>query len=628
MSKSIEDKYKKLTDIEHCIHRPGTYVGNTKPHKLDMFIPKSIGNYEMEYREVNFIPAFIKLFDEIITNCVDASKIKGSLLNTVKVNVTPEGRITVADNGGIPVVIHKVYEQYIPEIIFFELRSGSNYNDDDQRTGAGTNGLGSKLTNIFSKYFSVTTCDGENKFHQEATDNLHVKSKVKISKCSKNGTTINYIPDYEYFKMTSDDDFNAGYGLDETHLKLIYKRVLDVAGCNANLRVYFNDVKIDIKNFQEYSKIFCDDVMFDKDNDWDIGIGYSENGFKHSSFVNSVITYKGGNHIEFVSEKIISKIREFIAKKYKTDIRPSDIRNHVFLFVNASVVNPAFDSQTKEFLITESKEFNGTGPRYNYVPTQTFLNKIFKSEIVESISDWLDKKATADENKELRALNKALSKKKVEGLIECSTQKRSEAVLGLFEGMSALNGVRKFRNAQKFAAFPLRGKFINVSELTPKNVMKNEEAQKLMSAIGLRMGEEPDWVNLRYGSILFFVDADTDGTSIACLLTNFFYKYWPQLFEREMIFLVLTPIVVSSKKNELKHFYTEEDFEDFVNSDESKGWTSAYKKGLSALDEISYKEMMDAPVKVMLSSNADTAKQLNVWFGKDPTERKKLLTKD
>jgi DNA gyrase/topoisomerase IV subunit B len=149
-----------------------------------------------------------------------------------------------------------------------------------------------------------------------------------------------------------------------------------------------------------------------------------------------------------------------------------------------------------------------------------------------------------------------------------------------------------------------------------------------MSAIGLRMGEEPDWVNLRYGSILFFVDADTDGTSIACLLTNFFYKYWPQLFEREMIFLVLTPIVVSSKKNELKHFYTEEDFEDFVNSDESKGWTSAYKKGLSALDEISYKEMMDAPVKVMLSSNADTAKQLNVWFGKDPTERKKLLTKD
>jgi DNA topoisomerase-2 len=628
MSKSIEDRYKKLTDIEHCLHRPGTYVGNTKPHKLEMFIPKSLDSYEMEYKEVSFIPAFIKLFDEVITNCVDASKIEGSKLNTVKVNVTPEGRITVTDNGGIPVVIHKVYEQYVPEIIFFELRSGSNYNDDDQRTGAGTNGLGSKLTNIFSKYFSVTTCDGENKFHQEATDNLHVKSKVKISKSSKNGTIIDYIPDYEYFKMRTGDGIESDYGLDETHLKLIYKRVLDVAGCNANLKVYFNDVKIDIKNFQEYSKIFCDDVMFDKDNSWDIGIGYSENGFKHSSFVNSVITYKGGNHVEFVSEKIISKIREFITKKYKTDIRPSDIRNHVFLFVNASVVNPAFDSQTKEFLITESKEFNGTGDRYNYVPTQTFLNKIFKSEIVESISDWLDKKAKADENKELRALNKALSKKKVEGLIDCSTTNRSEAVLGLFEGMSALNGVRKYRNAQKFAAFPLGGKFINVSELTPKKVMENEEAQKLMSAIGLRMGEEPDWANLRYGSILFFVDADTDGTSIACLLTNFFYKYWPQLFERGMIFLVLTPIVVSSRNGVLKHFYTEADFEDFVNSGDSKGWTSTYKKGLSALDEISYKEMMDAPVKVMLSSDADTARQLNVWFGKDPAERKKLLAKD
>lgn len=625
MKKSVEQTYKKLTDIEHVLHRPGTYVGNTKPHKSTVFIPESLTDYSMEYKEVSFIPAFVKMFDEVITNCVDESKRPGSSLNTVKVNIE-DNIITVSDNGGIPVVVHEEYQQYIPEIIFFELRSGSNYDDDEERRGAGTNGLGSKLTNIFSKYFSVTTCDGTNKFHQEATKNLHEKSPVKISKGSKNGTTITYLPDYEYFKMT---DASGNPGLDEVHLKLIYKRVLDVAGCNSNLRVYFNNVKIDIKDFQEYSKIYCPDVIFDKDNDWDIGIGYSEEGFRHSSFVNSVYTYKGGNHVELVSMNIINKVREFINKKYKTDIKPSDIKNHIFLFVNSSVVNPAFDSQTKEFLITEVKDFNGKGERYSYTPTQTFLNKVFKSEIVESISDWLDKKAKADENKELRKLNSALKSKNVEGLIDATGTDRKKCILGLFEGMSALNGVRKFRNAQTFAAFPLGGKFINVSEMTPKKVIENEEAQKIMAAVGLKMGEEPDWENLNYGEIHFYVDADTDGTSIAALLINFFYKFWPQLFEKGMMYLVLTPIVVSTKGKEIKHWYSEEDFEDFVNSGDSKGWNSLYKKGLSALDDYSYKEMLDNPRKVKYSPDDLTAETLEIWFGKkDNSSRKKLLSKD
>jgi DNA topoisomerase-2 len=625
MSKTVEQTYRKLTDIEHVLHRPGTYVGSTKPHKMEMFIPNNLNSYEMEYKELSYIPAFLKLFDEVITNSVDESKRPNSQLSIIKVNIVDNKTITVTDNGGIPVVLHQEYQQYIPEIIFFELRSGSNYDDTENRTGAGTNGLGSKLTNIFSKYFSVTTCDGENKFHQESTDNLHQKSKVKITKGFKTGTTITYTPDYEYFKIK---DSNDEYGLDDIHLRLIYKRVLDIAGCNKNLKVYFNDVKIEIKDFQEYSKVFNEEVIFDKECAWDIGIGYSENGFKHSSFVNSVCTYKGGNHVELINMTIIAKIREFINKKYKTDIKPSDIRNHVFLFVNSSIVNPAFDSQTKENLITEAKEFNGNAERFNYVPTQAFLNKVFKSEIVESISDWLDKKAKADENKELRKLNSSLSKKKVEGLIEASGTDRKTCILGLFEGMSALNGVRKYRKAQTFAAFPLGGKFINVSEMKPKDVIANAEAQRLMAAIGLRMGEDPDWNTIRYGEINFYVDADTDGISIACQLTNFFYKFWPQLFERKMIYLVLTPIVVSTKGKEVKHFYTEDDFTDFINSTESKGWNSQYKKGLSALDEYSYKEILDNPKKVVFTSDEDTAKFLEVWFGKDNTARKKLLSRE
>src|SRR5690606_33385654 len=129
---------------------------------------------------------------EIISNSADFSKTpEGKHVNKIEVTVDPTtGTISVYDNGGIPVVKHSEYDQYVPDMIFGELRSGSNFDDDEDSVTTGQNGEGSTLTNIFSTEFIVDTADGKNRFLCGYYDNLHRRDTPKISKTSKNYTKI------------------------------------------------------------------------------------------------------------------------------------------------------------------------------------------------------------------------------------------------------------------------------------------------------------------------------------------------------------------------------------------------------------------------------------------------------
>ena len=417
--KKIEDKYKVLSHIDHILLRPQTYLGSNKPHTSVRWI--FIEN-KMEKVETSYVPSFLKIFDEIITNSVDEHK-RNKSLNKIEVFIDiKSGIISIRDNGGIPVVIHKDHGKYVPEVIFGNLMSGSNYNDDEERVVAGTNGYGSKLTNVFSKEFKIETCDGKNLFTQTFTNNMRDRTVAKIKKSTKNFTEINYTPDYEKFGLTE---------IDETHLKLIQKRVIDIAGCNPGIKVYFNDVLINTKTFEDYIKYYKSEFFFEsnKDKTWSIGIAPSTDGFQQISFVNSTDTYDGGSHVDYILNQILSQLREFFQKKHKVDIKPSELKSHICLFLNATVINPSFSSQTKEKLITEVKDFG-----FTYEVSDKLIKSILKSEIVDSILDWILQKKNADENKLARELNKNLAKIKVDKLIDAKGKDRWKCSLALFEG--------------------------------------------------------------------------------------------------------------------------------------------------------------------------------------------------
>jgi len=615
MSKNLL-KYKKLTDIEHVLLRPGMYVGSIKKKTASVPI---LRDDKFKNTEVTFNPAFLKIFDEIVSNSVDEHRRNPKKLNKLEVACNREkGAILVKDNGGIVVKKHPVHKEWIPELIFSNLKAGSNFDDSEDRLVAGTNGVGSTLTNIFSNVFRVRTCDGKKAFEQKFMNNMTAREPASVTKSAartKGYTEITFVPDFKRFEMSQ---------IDEDHMLMLEKRVIDLAACNPKLKVYFNKRDHTFKSFKEYCELYSEDIIYQEKERWKIGIAPSNGSMQHVSFVNSVATNDGGTHVDYIANQIVQHLRALIKKKHKIDVKPQEIKNHIYIFVQADIVNPIFSSQTKEKLITEPKQFGST-----FEFTKDIVKKIASSEIVDRILDWAQQKAIAEEKKQLRKLNKNLQKGKVIKLIDAKARtKREECTLAIFEGDSASSAFRKYRNPKFQGAFPLRGKFINVTGLSPLKVVKNKEVMALLSSIGLQLGEPPK--KLRYGKILIYSDADPDGDSIAGLLINFFGRYWPEMFDDDMICRVMTPLVVAKKQGEKMSFYTSDDFEQWSKkSSNTKGWDVEYKKGLAALEDDEYREIIQNPKMFTIQKGDNFQATLNHWFSKNPMYRKaKILGRE
>ena len=274
-NKTIEEKYKSLSEVEHVLLRPGTYVNSTV---LTDFVKEWVySDGRFEERDVRYVPALLKIFDEIFSNSIDESK-RNKKLDTIKVEIDRgKGSISVYDNGGIPVVIHKDAKMYVPTLIFSKLRTGSNFDDSEQRDWVGTNGLGSTLTNIFSKKFTVKTADGKNEFTQVFENNMSKASKPKIKKSAKKFTEITFEPDFSRFGIK---------GIDEDHFLMFQKRITAAAATNTNLKIYLTGKRIQFKTFEDYCRLFTDNVIFEKGKGWEIGFA-SSSSFRHTSIVNS-----------------------------------------------------------------------------------------------------------------------------------------------------------------------------------------------------------------------------------------------------------------------------------------------------------------------------------------------------
>ena len=458
MTKKIEDKYKKLTDIEHVLLRPGMYIGSVKPNTSMKHI---VNDDKILKEEISFNPGLLKLFDEIIMNSIDESKREGSKLNIIKVNIE-DGNISVYDNGGIPVEKHPKYNEWVPEMIFSNLKSGSNFDDDESREGAGTNGVGSVLANIYSSKFKISTCDGTNKFVQTFSDNMRKKNKPSITKSKTKHTEISFTPDYEKFGLDS---------LDRDNYEMIKKRVYDISACNHTLKIYFNKKLINFKSFDDYIKLYKSEFFSEssKDKKWTIGVAHSTNGFQQVSFANSTETYDGGTHLDYITNQIIYKLRDFFKKKHKVDIRPNDLKNHIFLFINSTVVNPSFSSQTKEKLITEIKEFG-----FEFKVSDKLIKSILKSEIIESVLDWIERKKIADESKLQRDLKRKLSRIKVDKLIDAKGKERWKCSLSIFEG-DCLHEDTEIRVIRDGDIIDTKIKNVNIEDLviTHNNTISN-----------------------------------------------------------------------------------------------------------------------------------------------------------
>ncbi len=619
--KSIEEKYKSLSEVEHVLLRPGTYVGSTvlcEPTKEWVYDKDE--NKFVE-KEIKYVPALLKIFDEIFSNSIDESK-RNKKLDTIKIEINPEKNyISVYDNGGIPVVIHKETKMYVSEMIFSRLRTGSNFNDDEQRDWVGTNGLGSTLTNIFSTMFVVKTADGKKCFEQTFENNMSKRSKPKIKPSSKKFTEITFYPDLKRFGIEK---------MDQCHIDMFVKRIITAAATNPNLKISINGKRTEVKTFESYCRLFAEDLIYEKGKGWEVGFAPSST-FRQISVVNSAETKDGGTHVNYITDQVVSYLRERIKKKHKVDLKPGDIRNHLFVFISCSIQNPAYSSQTKEKLITDARNFGTT-----HTVTEKTLKAIFNSEITASILDWVNRKNEADERAAVRNANKMLAKVKINKLVDAKGKDRRRCSLMLCEGDSPMAGFRKYRNPETQGAFPLRGKSLNVREVTESKAIQNAEIKSIVGALGLQFGKSPFVYdkngklvedNLRYGEIHIYSDADVDGISCASLIVNIFAKWWPELFREHRIARCETPVIIAKNKKSGKtlNFYYDDEWEKWQKENKLEQWDIDYKKGLAALTDEQYAEIIKNPRLYYYDYTSESDRKLDIWFGSDSSLRKDEL---
>lgn len=496
--KTIEERFIKLSPTEHILQRPSMYISSVISESKEVFVAEDIETLKIIKKTINFNRGFFAIVDEVLTNASDAFIRNGNVKN-IKVFINDD-YITVENDGGIPIEIHKKEKIYVPELIFSHLHSGENFTDTDERYVAGTHGLGVKLTNIFSKKFIIETADGKNKYYQEFFDNMSKKVKPIIKSSKKNYTKVTFYPDFERFGLTKiDNDIKS----------IILRRCIDISVYCQGVKMFYNDKQIPIKNFKDYMKMFIDEnseLLTEKINDnFEIGISKSlDGGFNQVSIVNGITTYNGGTHVNSIINDLTRKSQEILAKKYKNlNIKPNDIKNNTFLFVSAKISNPSFDTQTKETLITK---INGGSPELS----EKIIKQFTSSTIIDDVIRFLNIKEQVDTKKEIGKHRIKISK--LEDAKKAGSYESDKCLLFITEGDSALSSVLagfSEVNSDYYGAYPLRGKILNVRDINLQKIRDNEELKNLINILGLEFGKKyTDTSKLRYGKIALMADAD------------------------------------------------------------------------------------------------------------------------
>ncbi|KAK9590348.1 DNA topoisomerase 2 [Aspergillus fumigatus] len=596
-STNASEKYQKLTQLEHIIKRPDTYIGSVERTTQFMWVYDS-ETEGMKYKEVSYVPGLYKIFDEIVVNAAD-NKQNDANMDEIRVTIDREsGEISVWNNGrGIPIEIHAKEGIYVPELIFGHLLTSSNYDDTQKKVTGGRNGFGAKLCNVFSTEFTIETQDSrqKKKYKQTWTNNMSKMGKAKITDAKgEDYTKVTFKPDYAKFGMEGmDDDFEA----------LVKRRVYDLAG-TTKVAVKLNGSRIPVRNFKKYMEMYTKAIRRERgeedtnakdeiitcspDPRWEIGFAVSDGSFHQVSFVNSIATTSGGTHVNYIADQICARLADQVKKKNKNGatLKPAQIRNHIFIFVNALIVNPAFTSQTKEQLTTKSSQFGS-----KCVLEEDFYKKILRTEVMNNILHFAQAKADQLLKKTDGGRRTRMNNPKLVDANKAGTKDGHHCTLILTEGDSAKGlamAGRAVVGPDLFGVFPLRGKLLNVRDASFEQISKNQEIQNIKNFLGLQHKKEyTDTRGLRYGHLMIMTDQDHDGSHIKGLLINFLQAQFPSLLKiPEFLIEFITPIAKVWKgdpKNPTKQhsFFTMPEYEAWKEEHKhERGWEHKYYKGL------------------------------------------------
>ena len=642
-AKTVENTYVKYTDREHVLARPDTYIGSKEPEQVNRWVVGASG--KMELREVTVVKGLYKLFDEVCVNARDHwvrmtgapgdSKDGDYPVRLIDVTIDrATGVITVRNDGnGIDVVEHPKHKVYVPELVFGHLRTSTNYDDTESKTTGGRNGYGVKLAFVWALWGSVETVDHTRKkrYIQRFENNLATIQKPDIKRSTvKPYTEVSFLPDYARFGLE---------GLTDDMYDVLVKRVYDLgAVTDTSVRIKLNGEVLPVRTLAACADMYLGPkgevpraIETSGDDRWQYAVSLTHTDeFEQMSFVNGIHTSEGGTHVQAILNQLIRKLVAYIQAKKGVKVKSTAIKEQLWLMLNSVVENPSFDSQTKDVLKTPAAKFGSTP-----VVSDKFVEKVAKMGVMDTALAL-----TAVKDKEAAKKSDGKKTRSVRGIVKLTDAnmaggpKSGECTLILCEGDSAKGGVmsglsREDRN--RFGVYALRGKPLNVRDVSAKRIADNTECTEVKKAMGLVNGAEytdaADVASkLRYGKICIMADQDLDGSHIKGLIVNYIETQWPSLAAIPGFLSYMSTPIVKARKGAMEvQFYNDVEVNAWkeANAGSASTWRLKYYKGLGTSTGKEWREYFADPHVTSFTMDDGSSDALNMAFAKSCSDQRK-----
>lgn len=555
-------EYNVLDEIAHVIKRKNMYLGDTENSKEKAFVFTD----KLEYKECEFNYGFIKIFDEILVNAVDnMSRSKNQ--SYIRCEVGKDYVSIENDGSSIPIekyvskprqksesneayiartnIEASLVGRFIPEVIFTKLRSSSNYCEENekQRITGGLNGVGAKLTAIFSKYFEIDVINSGQHYVQRIEKNCRLINEPKIKKTSKKDyVKITFYPDWALL-----DDDKKFVSINEDMIGLIKKRLFDYS--HLDIKLFFQGEQLKPLSFSKFAEahfeLFDDSIQLYSfhDNKWKIEFGFTDKKACVISYINNVPTTKNGSHVDAIRRQIAEYVRSKCKNK-KLSLK--SLYPKISMCVYSIIPGATFASQAKTSLAKSSFTF----------PTlsESLLSDFTTNSGILEFANVGKVKSENTKTTRARITNIAKLIDAEEAGKPMNKRKEKNHICSLFvcEGDSAqslcIRGI-KFLGEQYYGSFALRGKVMNTQKQSEEKYLKNSELTNLKKAIGLVEGRTYTSADeLRYQRVICCKDADYDGSLIMGLLINFFYQRFKTLILIPGFFCEFTTPVINVYK--------------------------------------------------------------------------------
>ena len=551
-----------LEGLEAVRKRPGMYIGSTNERGLH------------------------HLVWEVVDNSVDEAM--AGYADKVEVTILADGGIEVIDNGrGIPVEMHPSGAPTV-QVVMTQLHAGGKFDSESSAVCGGLHGVGISVVNALSTRVEADIKRDGKHWYQNFT-NAIPEELVAGGPAEGTGTTVRFWPDPEVFETTV------------FSFELIARRLQEMAFLNKGLTITLTDKRASeeeieletlaeeiaegdpettveaaeekaVKKKEKKKTFYYPNGLQDyvehlnksktaihptiislevKGENLEVEVAMQWNsGYAQSvhTFANTINTIEGGTHEEGFRAALTSLMNKYarehkLLKEKEQNLTGDDCREGLAAVISVRVGEPQFEGQTKTKL--GNSEVRG------------FVQKA----INEHVSDWLDAnpaEAKVIINKAVSSAHARVAARKAREMVrrksatdlgglpgklaDCRSKDPAKSELYIVEGDSAGGSAKGGRDSMYQAILPLRGKILNVEKARLDKVLKNNEVQAIITALGTGIHDEFDIQKLRYGKIVLMADADVDGQHIATLLLTLLFRFMPQLIEEGHVFLAQPPL--------------------------------------------------------------------------------------